>query len=252
MRIEFTDVGVFNYDKPKVIIHTGFYSKEAYERFDKLLAAEHSPCAHETLNTQYAELSLMPQNISIGNWMDDYIKNGHPNARYKYVGIDEDGEIFFHIPPHADVFRNAATFDDKPTGFCSKGSVKTFDKLLEVEDHNRNINVAMLWSDIYWIFVAYVNRFTEHKSDAERYAYRHLVDEMRAATPTDTKLIGVPFNPLQMTMHKAIREEIQQADDDAYEVFSTKHIPEAPYANLIKWVDARVNAYDRLEQLYDC
>ena len=241
MRIEFTDAGVFDRDKPKVIIHTGFYSKEAYEKFDRLFAAEHSPCPHESLNTQYSELSLMPQNISIGNWMDEYIKNGHPNARYKYVGIDEDGEIFFHIPPHAEVFRDVFNHD-KP---------KTIDKFLTTEDRTHNINVAMLQSNIYWIFVTYVNRFTEKSSDIERYAYRHLIDEMRAAAPTDAKLVGVPFNPLQITMHKAIKEEIRQADDEAYEVFATNAIPEAPYANMVKWVDARVNAYDRLEQLYD-
>lgn len=227
MRIELTDVGVFDHDRPKAIIHTGLYSKEAYEKFDRLLAAEHSPCPHESLNTQYSELSLRPQNISIGNWMDEYIKNGHPNARYKYVGIDEDGEIFFHIPPHADIFRSS-------------------------EDFIHGVNVVMLQSNVYWIFVAYVNRFTENSSSEERYAYRHLIDELRAAAPTDAKLVGVPFNPLQMAMHKAIKEEIERADDEAYEVFATTGIPEAPYANLIKWVDARVNAYDRLEQLYDC
>ncbi len=223
MKIEVFVKNKYQDEKPRVVVHTGLYSKEAYQLFDELLEAEHQVCPHSSHNFEYTKLGLMPQNISIGNWMDTYQKQGDSKVRYKYVGIAEDGEVVFWIPEFADVYQEACFVD---------------------------FNEPMFISSFCCIIEAYIYRYTR-ADEPKRSKLTQLFYQLKYE-PTDEKLIGVPFNPIQETLYKAIREEIKEIDDKAYETFSSKSIANAAWENVVKWVGLRLDAYDRIEQLYDC
>lgn len=224
MRIEVFNDNEYQNQKPRVVVHTGLYSKEAYQMFDELLEAEHQVCPHESLNEEYSKLYLMPQNICIGNWMDTYQKHGDSKARYKYAGVAEDGEIVFWVPEFADVYQEASSFI--------------------------SFSEPMFKCNFCCIIESYIYRYAR-ANEPKRSRLMQLFHQLKYE-PTDEKLIGVPFNPIQESLYKAIREEIKDIDDEAYETFASKTIANAAWENVVKWVGLRLNAYDRIEQIYDC